>query len=56
MKIQKVLLIYFYRFLFYILEIGIGLILVGLFMFILGIVMFLDRGFLAIGNVFSEYF
>ena len=37
-------------------EIGIGLILIGLAMFILGVVMLLDRGFLAIGNViFSLY-
>jgi len=32
-------------------EIGMGLILIGLVMFMLGFIMFLDRGFLAIGNV-----
>jgi hypothetical protein len=36
-------------------EIGIGLILIGLVMFSIGIVFFLDRGLLAIGNV-SESF
>ena len=32
-------------------EIGIGLILVGLFLYTLGVVLFLDRGLLAMGNV-----
>jgi hypothetical protein len=31
--------------------IGIGLIVVGLFIYILGVMFFLDRGLLAIGNV-----
>ena len=33
------------------LAIGVGLIFLGLVMYIIGVMMFLDRGFLAIGNV-----
>ena len=36
-------------------EISIGLILIGLIMFIMGMVFLLDRGFLAIGNVTFKF-
>ena len=32
-------------------KIGLGLILIGLFFYMLGIMWFLDRGFLCIGNI-----
>ena len=32
-------------------KISIGLLLIGIVMFSLGVIMFLDRGFLAIGNI-----
>ena len=35
----------------YNLEIGIGLILIGLFLYSIGVMFFLDRGLLAMGNV-----
>ena len=39
----------------FVLEIGIGLIILGLIVYILGIFLFLDRGMLAIGNVIEHF-